>query len=104
MQNSNLDLLVSRVPGTWRSLLVLFGFVLVGMAVGNILALMILAVYLPTQEGGVTLLLNQLITNPEAVNDGWNALMILQGTVHFFSYLLPSLLYWYLIEKRTIAD
>jgi membrane protease YdiL (CAAX protease family) len=99
MQNSNPEYPVSRVPGTVGSLLVLIGFVLIGMALGNILAVMILAIFLSADMGSVSDLLTQLITDPAKVPNGWYALMILQGTVHFFSYLLPSLLYWYYIER-----
>ncbi|MBO9612491.1 MAG: CPBP family intramembrane metalloprotease [Dyadobacter sp.] len=103
MQNSNPNLAVSRVPGTWGSLLVLVGFMLIGMAVGNVLAVMALAVYLGADTESVTALLTQLFAEPEKVPNGWNALMIMQGTVHFFSYLLPTLIYWFYIERRTIS-
>lgn len=104
MQNSNPNLVVSRVPGTWGSLLVLIGFVLIGMAVGNVLALIVLAIYFSADVENIATLLNQLITAPEKVQEGWNALMILQGTVHFFSYLLPSLLFWFYIERRSVRQ
>lgn len=104
MQNSNPNLVVSRVPGTWGSLLVLVGFMLIGMAVGNVLAVMILAVYLGADTESVTALLTQLFAEPDKIPNGWNALMIMQGTVHFFSYLLPTLIYWFYIERRTISD
>ncbi|TLU98982.1 CPBP family intramembrane glutamic endopeptidase [Dyadobacter luticola] len=104
MQNSNPELPLSRVPGTWGSLLVLIGFVLIGMALGNILAVMLLAIFLSADMGSVSELLSQLISDPAKVPNGWYALMILQGTVHFFSYLLPSLLYWFYIERRSISE
>jgi hypothetical protein len=104
MQNSNPNLAVSRVPGTWGSLLVLVGFMLIGMAVGNVLAVMALAVYLGADTESVTALLTQLFAEPDKIPNGWNALMIMQGTVHFFSYLLPTLIYWFYIERRTISD
>jgi len=104
MQKSNLNLVDSRVPGSWGSLLVLIGFVLIGMAVGNVLALLLLALFLSVDAGSAVTLLNLLITHPDQVPDGWNAMMILQGTVHFFSYLLPALLYWVFIEKRTLQN
>lgn len=104
MQKSNLNLGDSRIPGTWGSLLVLVGFLLIGMAVGNVVALAILATFYSTDANGVIYLLNQLISAPETVSNGWNAMMILQGTVHFFSYLLPSLLYWFFIERKTLSD
>ncbi|MGG7661091.1 lysostaphin resistance A-like protein [Dyadobacter sp. BHUBP1] len=104
MQNSNPNLVVSRVPGTWGSLLVLVGFMLIGMAVGNVLAVMVLAVYLGADTESVTALLTQLFAEPEKIPNGWNALMIMQGVVHFFSYLLPTLIYWFYIERRSIGD
>ena len=104
MQNSNPNLVVSRVPGTWGSLLVLVGFMLIGMAVGNVLAVMVLAIYLGADTESVTALLTQLFADPEKIPNGWNALMIMQGTVHFFSYLLPTLIYWFYIERRTVGD
>ena len=97
MQNSNPFQVVSRVPGIWGSLLVLIGFVLIGMAIGNVLAVMLIALYLKVDTNSITTILNQLITNPAEVKNGWYALMLLQGTVHFVSYLLPSLLFWYYI-------
>ncbi|WP_031530480.1 CPBP family intramembrane glutamic endopeptidase [Dyadobacter crusticola] len=104
MQNSNQDLVVSRAPTVWGSLLVLTGFVLIGMAVGNILAVVILALFFSSDQVGVTVLLNQLITTPAKVQNGWYALMVLQGTVHFFSYLLPSVLFWIYIDKKPIRE
>lgn len=104
MQKSNLNLADSRVPGTLGSLLVLVGFVLVGMAIGNVLAVLILSLFLSADADSAVTLLNQLIKQPETVPNGWYAMMILQGTVHFFSYLLPSLLYWFYIERKTIND
>jgi membrane protease YdiL (CAAX protease family) len=104
MQNSNLKQPLSRVPGTWGSLLVLIGFVLIGMAVGNLLAVLILAIFLSADTENVTVLLNQLITAPAGVPNGWYALMVLQGTVHFFSYLLPSVIYWVYIERRNFSQ
>jgi membrane protease YdiL (CAAX protease family) len=104
MQKNNFDLVESRVPGTWGSLLVLVGFMLIGMALGNVIALGILAIFYSADASTITTLLNQLITNPSNVPDGWSAMMILQGTVHFCSYLLPALLYWWYIERKSISD
>ena len=104
MQKSSSNALQSRASGTWGNFLVLIGFVLVGMAVGNILAIFIVAIYTGTGAGGATGLLNQLLNSPEQVENGWNAMMILQGTVHFFSYLLPCLLFWLFIERKNLKD
>lgn len=77
---------------------------LIGMAVGNVLAVMVLAIYLGADTESVTALLTQLFAEPDKIPNGWNALMIMQGTVHFFSYLLPTLIYWFYIERRSIAQ
>ena len=104
MQKSNLNLVDSRVQGSLGSLLVLVGFLLIGMAVGNVLAVVVLAVFLSADADSAVVILNQLITQPDQVADGWYAMMILQGTVHFFSYLLPALLFWFFIERKTLPD
>ncbi|WP_221394211.1 CPBP family intramembrane glutamic endopeptidase [Dyadobacter sp. NIV53] len=102
MQKSNLNLVDSRVQGSLGSLLVLLGFLLIGMAVGNVLAVVVLALFLSADADSAVAILNQLITQPDQVADGWYAMMILQGTVHFFSYLLPALLFWFFIERKTL--
>ena len=92
----------SRVPNTWRSLLVLTGFILIGMSVGNILAVLLLISFLGNSDGMASLdILNTLIQSPESVPNGWYALMLLQATAHLFTYLVPPLLYWYYIERKT---
>ena len=104
MQKSNLNLVDSRVPGVGGSLLVLIGFVLIGMAVGNVLAILILALFLSADASTAVTILNQLITEPNQVPSGWYAMMILQGTVHFFSYLFPALLFWFFIERKNLTN
>jgi membrane protease YdiL (CAAX protease family) len=104
MQKSDSNVIHPRVTGNWGSLLVLVGFVLIGMAIGNVLAVFIVALYTHTPAGDASLLLNHLLNNPDQVENGWSAMMILQGTVHFFSYLLPCLLFWFYIEKKNLSD
>jgi membrane protease YdiL (CAAX protease family) len=104
MQKSSSNVLQSGAPKTWGSLLVLVGFVLIGMVVGNILAMMILASLTHTEADQITAMLNQLFQNPEQVENAWNAQMILQGTVHAFSYSIPCLLFWFYIEGRRGSD
>jgi uncharacterized protein len=104
MQKSSSNVALTRVPGNWGSLLVLVGFVLIGMVLGNILAVILVAIYTGTDAGGASAMLNEMLTNPSLVEDGWNAMMILQGTAHLFSYLVPCMLFWFLIERRTLKD
>lgn len=104
MQKSNQNLRRSGASGTVSSLLILLGLLLVGMAVGNVLALALLSIFFSSDKMAITDLISQLVSNPEQVPNGWMAMMVLQGTVHFFSYLLPSLIYWVFFERKTIAD
>lgn len=104
MQKSYSNLVHTRVPGTLGGLLVLVGFVLIGMAVGNVLAVLILALITGSDADSITGLMTELFIHPENIPNGWIAMMVLQGTVHFFSYLLPSLLYWFYMERKDLQD
>lgn len=93
-----------RIPGTWGSLLVLTGFVLIGMAIGNLLAvLMVMALW-----GNDPFLsmenLSGFLENPALSTNGWNAMLLLQAIGHLFTFLVPALLYWRFIEKRGLRD
>lgn len=105
MQHAPHPPLSSRVPNTWRSLLVLVGFILVGMSVGNMLAVLFLMKFLGSGEGmaGVEII-TKLIQTPEQVPNGWYGLMILQATAHLSTYLIPPLLYWAYVERRSLPD
>ena len=103
MQKSDLNLVEPRVPGVGGSLLVLVGFLIIGMAIGNILAIVILSLFLSADADSIVNVLNQLNTAPDQVPNGWYIMMILQGTVHFFSYLFPSLLFWWFIERKPLS-
>lgn len=95
----------SRVPNTWRSLLVLTGFILVGMSVGNILAVLLLVKLMDGGNGASAFeQINTLIQAPESVPNGWYALMLLQATAHLCTYLIPPLLYWYYVERKKIRN
>lgn len=105
MQDTNLLTLPSRVPNTWRSLLVLVGFILVGMSLGNILAVLLLVKMLGSGHEVASMeIINTLIHSPQDVPNGWYALLLLQATAHVSTYLLPPLLYWHYIERRNLYD
>ncbi|WP_025764969.1 CPBP family intramembrane glutamic endopeptidase [Dyadobacter tibetensis] len=104
MLKNSPNLMESRVSGTGSSLLILVGFVLIGMAVGNLLAVWLLTAMSGTDLEGTADLINQLMYSPANVPDGWYMMMLFQGMVHFFSYLLPSLLFIYWIERRNIRQ
>ncbi len=105
MQHNPSISLPSRVPNTWRSLLVLVGFILVGMSVGNMLAVLFLMNFLGSGDemAGIEIV-STLIQSPETVPNGWYGLMILQATAHVSTYLIPPLLYWSYIERRSLPD
>ena len=105
MQNNTPLTLPSRVPNTWRSLLVLVGFILVGMSVGNILAVLMLVKILGSGHEMASMdIINTLIRSPQDVPNGWYALLLLQATAHVSTYLIPPLLYWHYIERRNLYD
>ncbi|WP_229203184.1 CPBP family intramembrane glutamic endopeptidase [Dyadobacter jejuensis] len=92
----------SRVSGTGASLLVLVGFVLIGMAIGNLLALIGLTALTGTGMDATPTLITDLMFSPEEVPNGWYLMMLFQGVVHLFSYLLPALLFIYFIERKSM--
>ncbi len=105
MQHTPHTPLSSRVPNTWRSLLVLVGFILVGMSVGNMLAVLFLMKFLGGDGGMAGIeIITKLIQMPEEVPNGWYGLMILQATAHVSTYLIPPLLYWIYIERRRLLE
>ncbi len=82
----------------WRGLLILFGFVLLGMSLGNILMIFIFQVLSPGGEGD----LSKLLANPQASDYGWYAIMVLQGFVHICTFFIPSLLYGVFVERYPV--
>jgi membrane protease YdiL (CAAX protease family) len=93
----------SLAPNTWRGLLILLGFILIGTSVGNLAAM--LAVSVIWSDGGFSAsMISTLISTPEKIPYGWFALMVLQSIVHVFTFLLPALLYWRWIERRQFQN
>ncbi len=86
-----------------RSLLVLLGFILLGMSLGGLLAGVFLAGWASTsgyEVGEITDILN----NPADFPGSWQLLMLIQAVSHLCSFLLPSLLYLRWIEHRGWTD
>ncbi len=104
MLKNTANLKEARVTGAPGSLLVLVGFVIIGMAFGNFLAIWVLTAVTSTGLESTAEMLNQLMFSPENIENGWYIMMLFQGIVHFFSYLLPCLLFWYIIEKKTVEE
>ena len=82
----------------------LVGFVLMG---GVISAVLYLGVITLLNGYGLTeaqAYLTTLATNPSAIHNGWYSLMTLQAVNHLGTFLLPALLYWSVIERRSWAQ
>ncbi len=80
-----------------RSLLILIGFLLLGMTLGALLAAVILLGFAHLPPG------TDITTAPPDARN-WYPLMVMQGLSHVASFLLPTLLFWQVIEHRRWAD
>jgi len=87
---------------TWRSFLVLTGFILIGMAAGNIISTAIAYFILSTANAHPIESLQALFITPEQVPYGWWLMMLLQGLTHIGTYLVPSILFVKWILKKDI--
>ncbi len=69
------------------------------------LAVLILMKFLGSDGGmGGIEIITRLIQSPEEVPNGWYGLMILQAISHVSTYLIPPLLYWTYIERRSLPE
>lgn len=104
MQPVPTDFQTTHEPNPLRTLLLLTGFVLLGMSVGSLVAALVVVGFSAT--GGEASLTNlaALLQNPADYPNGWYLLMLVQGISHAFTFLLPCLAYWYLIEHRRVSD
>lgn len=90
----------SRSP-TLGGLSILVGFILIGGVISTLLLFIILAANKGMGFDQAQVYLRDLATNPATDPSGWYELMLLQAVNHLGTFLLPSLAYWYLIERRT---
>lgn len=92
----------SLVTGTWSSILILSGLILIGMAVGGIVGAALLS--LTGGDSNIFFQLSdpnqQLEYNPKA----WMSIIILQASSHLFTFLIPSLLYWVWAERKKLSE
>ena len=73
----------------FRSLLILLGFVLIGMSVGGLLAMVVLLGWTTAQGEDAVLNAGEMLTNPELFEGSWYALMMVQAVSHAFTFLVP---------------
>lgn len=90
-------------PQPLRSMLLLFGFIMLGMTLGAVAAALVVGAGAMASGGGVNSV-TELLQHPSTAPNGWWWLMIVQALSHVSTFLLPALLYWFVIDKRRLAD
>jgi membrane protease YdiL (CAAX protease family) len=88
-------------PPTLGGLIILVGFVLLGGVISTLLLFGIFIASKGLDPTEAQAYLVKLAANPSALTNGWYELMTLQAVNHLGTFLLPALLYWYVIEHRT---
>lgn len=89
---------------SFSRLLLLLGFILLGgtlttMAIAGVLMVVHGLSFPETQT-----YLQDLVTRPETFSGGWYRLMLLQGISHIGMFLLPTLVFWFAVEKNRWQD
>jgi membrane protease YdiL (CAAX protease family) len=84
-------------------MLLLFGFIMLGMTVGAAVAALVVGAGAMAAGGGIGSV-TELLQNPAGAPNGWWWLMVVQVLSHVSTFLLPALLYWFLIDRRRLAD
>jgi membrane protease YdiL (CAAX protease family) len=88
----------------FRSLLVLLGFVLLGMSLGGLLAGLFIAGWASVNGSTSATDITDILTNPADHPGSWYLLMLIQAVSHLCSFLLPCLLFLRWIERKTWAE
>ena len=83
--------------------MLLIGLILVGLSVGNLIAMTVITVLGAIFNDFTFSQFNQLLRNPQIFVHGWWYLMLLQVFSHSFTFLVPSLLYWKFAEKHSLT-
>jgi len=88
----------------WRNVMLLLGLVLLGMSLGNLLAMAaIMALSMP--QGGMGLEdVSQMLQNPQQFPNSWWYLMLLQAISHLFTFLIPGVIYWRWSEQHRVEE
>ncbi len=78
----------------------LIGFILIGGVISTLVLFIILALSKGMGLTEAQAYLSALALNPSAGRGSWYELMLLQAVNHLGTFLLPSLAYWFIIERR----
>lgn len=88
----------------WRNVMLLLGLVLLGMSLGNLLA-MVVIMALSMPQGGMGLeAVAQMLQNPQQYPNSWWYLMLLQAISHPFTFLIPGVIYWRWSEQHRVEE
>lgn len=88
-------------PPTLGGLIMLVGFVLLGGVISSLLLLGFIMLLHGLEPAEARAYLIKIATNPTEFPNAWYESMSLQAFNHLGTFLLPALVYWYLIERRT---
>ncbi|WP_338868311.1 CPBP family intramembrane glutamic endopeptidase [Spirosoma sp. SC4-14] len=91
----------SSRPPTLGGLIMLVGFILLGGVFSTFLLFGLLMIVKGMGPAAAQAYLAELASNPASAPTGWYELMALQAVNHLGTFLIPSLVYWYTIERRT---
>jgi len=89
----------------WRNMMLLVGLILVGMSIGNLLAL--LAIMAVSMLNGTPVGINELsllLASPQQYQGAWWYLMMFQAISHFCTFLIPSVIYWRWSEQHKVEE
>lgn len=84
----------------FSSILIIIGFVLIGMVVGQILTALILILVGGIGMNDLADLNGTLMSSPT----GWLALILSQGVASLLMFVVSGLLYWKLVEGKRFSD
>lgn len=88
----------------WRNVMLLLGLIMLGMSIGNIVA-MIIIISIGTFIGGPNLdEISLMIQEPRHFHYAWWYLMILHSVSHLFTFLIPGVVYWRWSEQHRVED
>ncbi len=88
----------------WRNVMLLLGLVLLGMSLGNLLAMSAIMA-LSVMQGGMELEdISQMLQNPQQYPNSWWYLMLLQAITHPFTFLIPGVIYWRWSEQHRVEE
>jgi uncharacterized protein len=104
MEEYRANVPTSRPLHPFRGILVLVGFMLLGMSIGGFLAGLLILAWTAAQGEDAVLNMLEILEKPEQFEGSWYLLMLVQGVSHLFSYLIPGLLFWRLVEHRRWDD